>query len=615
MQLICNGYALDLYQNTDMQFVHDNPLFAFEKISCERTTSFKLPATKTNDAAFALARVPASYGAGMRHKFAAQLQYDGAVKNGYLYVSEFEKNEYKAVFVTGDLVRLQSVRDAGRIRDLLIFDATLPMTTVKRADDQSIVAFDNVEHLTEYQAIQSPSVSMKYLVDEIAAGMNINVNWQQTQNAEKIRLIASNSCSLSETKIHLTRIRSGQQQARAFTNNTFLGIVKNNASRVAGYWLATILNDGQWNYVEEPVRNQLDRADLYEWICPYDCSLAFPADLDNDFFLVSGNIGYATSTIYGTYWKKTTFLGEYWFNEQTGVVQGIPLRGRTVQIPANTPFTLVRKSEFALPDIYSTDPTPRTSPMGFNPELATDYDIEIKFSCDHEFTYDEPVPYNAIMPDLEYIDLLKMAAALTGTVLYYTDAGGIIFDKLQPLGEYGVGAWSVHNTRVMKVGKMERKFADYERSNIIRFEDDPLVLSWEKLTRVYGIENDMLKDEKELLKLQASEGGLSVLTFVDQSDQQQIRNLVVVRGDEARTVVGMLSQDTEYMLRCSLPEIEGLQMLCARSTRLEADMYMTLLEYEQATAKTVLHVLGNNYVWTAKNWQKNVAKFTLAKLV
>ena len=58
MQLVCNGSRLDLYENTDLQFMEENPLFAFDNIKCERTTSFKLPATPTNDRVFSLARIP-----------------------------------------------------------------------------------------------------------------------------------------------------------------------------------------------------------------------------------------------------------------------------------------------------------------------------------------------------------------------------------------------------------------------------------------------------------------------------------------------------------------------------------------------------------------------------
>lgn len=124
MLLLCNNIKLDLYADASLQFKHTNPLFAFDKLECERTTQFKLPSTPTNDRAFLLARVPAYVGTGMRRKFAAQLQVGTIVKDGYLYVSEFDGKDYTAIFVTGELIGLQAVKNAGKLSDWFIRNDT-----------------------------------------------------------------------------------------------------------------------------------------------------------------------------------------------------------------------------------------------------------------------------------------------------------------------------------------------------------------------------------------------------------------------------------------------------------------------------------------------------------
>lgn len=126
MQLLCNGVRLDLYDNASLQFKHTNPLFAFDKLECERTTQFKLPCTHTNDGVLALARIPAYAGAGMRQKFTAQLQDGIVVKNGYLYVSDYDGKDYTAIFVTGELLGLQAVKNAGNLADFYTPTATAP---------------------------------------------------------------------------------------------------------------------------------------------------------------------------------------------------------------------------------------------------------------------------------------------------------------------------------------------------------------------------------------------------------------------------------------------------------------------------------------------------------
>lgn len=120
MLLLCNNISLDLYADANLQFKHSNPLFAFDKLECERTTQFKLPATPANDRAFALARIPAYAGTGMMRKFSAQLQAGTIVKDGYLYVSEFDGKDYTAVFVTGELLGLQAVKNAGKLSDWFV---------------------------------------------------------------------------------------------------------------------------------------------------------------------------------------------------------------------------------------------------------------------------------------------------------------------------------------------------------------------------------------------------------------------------------------------------------------------------------------------------------------
>ena len=122
MQLLCNGVLLDLYDNAGLQFTHSNPLFAFDDLKCERTTNFKLPATPTNDRVFSLAKIPAYSGEGMRRKFTCKLQAGAVVRDGYLYVANFDGKDYNAVFVTGELVGLQRIKDLGKLSELKEYD-------------------------------------------------------------------------------------------------------------------------------------------------------------------------------------------------------------------------------------------------------------------------------------------------------------------------------------------------------------------------------------------------------------------------------------------------------------------------------------------------------------
>lgn len=69
----------------------------------------------------------------------------------------------------------------------------------------------------------------------------------------------------------------------------------------------------------------------------------------------------------------------------------------------------------------------------------------------------------------------------------------------------------------------------------------------------------------------------------------------------------------EFLSRVTLPLNAGLQHLCDMSTMFKVNIRMSALEYYQITEKTLLNVNGTLYIWTGRQWQKNVAQFTLAK--
>ena len=94
-----DGYYLELSAGFSLQFQKKNILFAFDAIECERSLSFNIPATPTNNNIFKLAKWEAAYGIGMRRRYSAQMQASGVAKDGYLYVSEYDhdKQTYKAI--------------------------------------------------------------------------------------------------------------------------------------------------------------------------------------------------------------------------------------------------------------------------------------------------------------------------------------------------------------------------------------------------------------------------------------------------------------------------------------------------------------------------------------
>ena len=114
-----SGEYIDLYEDTTLTFKKKNILFAFENIECERSASFSIPATQQNDKIFGLSRWLNTTGAGMRRRYEAQMQASMVTKDGYLYVDAYADGKYKAIFVTGELLGLLRIKDAGKIADII----------------------------------------------------------------------------------------------------------------------------------------------------------------------------------------------------------------------------------------------------------------------------------------------------------------------------------------------------------------------------------------------------------------------------------------------------------------------------------------------------------------
>lgn len=600
MQLLCNGVRLDLYEDADIQFTHDNPLFAFDKLSCERTTQFKLPSTPTNDSVLSLARIPAYAGTGMRRRFAAQLQDGVVVKDGYLYIASYDGADYAAVFVTGELVGLQAIKDAGKVADILKYNTTILWddTSAKAASSSAIGNIDIVQYRSALTHI-NPSINLKWILDEVAAAVGATIDYTNATSAAKVRLFGNaDKYNLPEYTTQFVYDRDNPMStALAFT----MGVLSY-ATYDACKWHAESVADGQGGY-EWDTMNAYKTQDLqYKAVyTPYDITIQFPESTDQNLCLVTGDLmGIATdlNTL------GISFLDERRFSyDAQGQVTytGEPLGGRKVNIAAGTSFMLISSSGYH--NLVPQSAGEADDDLGYDINAGTSFDIDVEIAINHDFVYGENVPYNAILPDLTMIDLLRMYAYLCGLVLNY-DNGVIKFDPLD------FDTWStMYANRLTKRSEVARSFSDYGQINIVQFDSADYVRPSERIVSQYIIDNDNIESEVELATLSASEGGREIYRGGDDTFS---RILVREAGDE-QTIADCDTTDT-YMQRVSLPPIEGLQSLCTASTQFKIDARMSLAEYNAITAKTLLCVDNTLYVWTSRTWKKDVAQFTLAKI-
>ena len=600
MQLLCNGVFVDLYENTKIQFTHDNPLFAFDSLKCERTTQFKLPTTKKNDRLFALARIPAYPGDGMRRKFAAQLQDGQVIKDGYLYVSTYDGKDYAAVFVTGELIGLQEIRDAGKIADFWHPAGSIVWSN-DNVKDANTYAGQQSLALTRYKTNDMPchpsfdlSDVMNYAYKAIT-GHDLTVPRQRG-----FRLIPKEIPALPKMSVGITYAGTGVDYDDSYEPAQYANVmtISDGNQIIQQQDLVLLIGVGgtttQWKYLK-----------LHQFVPRQSIIITFPSDFPSEYYLMSiEDKGTAGSNPEYNYLSQDWFLGGYSFHKKSGggtASSGTPLAGRSVEIPSGTPFMILSD------DAYEYQPSPLNWD-GFrwiNSETYT-YNLSGIVIEGKDIAVGDTVRAMDILPDLTLVELFKIYAYCVGKVLMYDETNGVSFDDMD------FSSWQVVNIsdKLTKRGEVARKFGDYAQHNVISFKSGNDVPVNQTITQEYTVDNDNLESAKDIGTIPYSEGSIDVDS-----------GYTVARFDAEDTTKHKLYADGIMFcgaaacgLRISLPKNAGLQALCDASTQIQVGARLTLLEYERITPKTLIYVDGTEYVWTSRNWQNNEAQFTLAKI-
>lgn len=599
MQLLCNGVVLDLYDNAGLQFTHSNPLFSFDELKCERTTNFKLPATPTNDRVFSLAKIPAYSGEGMRRKFTCQLQAGTVVRDGYLYVANFDGKDYNAVFVTGELVGLQRIKELGTLRYLMPNTSTPQwLTTPKNANVSGISNMDTVKYYVQGEDVVNPCVRLFDILKDVLTREQISFD---LSNVTKLDLMYIRGGKITVENINDSLVNEPSSSQDPINLRHILGLTKK-TNAVSGLGECTAYNDdGQrlsWRSSQDIQYQQYQQLSF-----PWDAVLEFGKDCPDNLYLITGDMFAMYRSGDGYYYfapKPIKFLGDYSFEISGFGIEtaGVPLAGRKVSIPANMPFALITANGLKLPEPSAIG---ETAVVGFDAFAVPAYDFEVLVSLDHNFVPGENVPLKACVPDVSIISALKLFAAQEGLVLNYSDGKIILEKNIIPESSDEVRS-------LTKIGEVVRTFGNYAQRNIVEFDSD--IPEYMKIRTEYDIINDNIDPQKELEQIVFSEGEQKQHAIGDNIYD----DFLMPEGADG-DFVAYLSTGTnnEYMQRVQIEKNADIQNLCDRSTQIKIEAHMPLLQYDAIKPKTGLLVDGSAYLWTERSWQKDVAKMTLAQ--
>ena len=169
---------------------------------------------------------------------------------------------------------------------------------------------------------------------------------------------------------------------------------------------------------------------------------------------------------------------------------------------------------------------------------------------------------------------------------------------------------------------LERTFAGFSQKSFVVFKDTSNVQEWERKAVTYSIDNENISESTNLIELEASEGGIYIGGDIVVTD-----DVLLVRGvknetddfwDETNALLpDMIVAQTgnfEFMSRISLTKNDYIQHLCDKSTQLQMQARMGMLEYNRIASDDLVRVGSLVYAWVSREWQKDIAKFTLAKI-
>lgn len=590
---------LDLPSDFSLQFKKTNVLFAFDDIECERSVSFDIQATPQNNRIFALAKCVHLDGGGMRRRYEAQMQAGVVTKDGYLYIDKYNDGAYKAIFVTGELLGLKQIKDAGKIREY--YKPTNSVVwSASSIHDANTTEGQATYAMTLYN--QAGLLHPSYDLGDIMQNAYNALTGRSLSNIVRgYRLVPKEVQGVQNESVTYVFAGSGASPATTPSAAPFAGSVSIVAlgAAVATNLQTLLVKDsgGEDKYIR-----------IYQLIAMQDLTITFPSNFPTNLFLMSiaskEDIADSdpTENVYSASW----FLGDWSFRNLPTPdyadmpTDGTPLAGQSVLVPKGTIFGIFDSSKF------------KNLTNGTNGFIyISDTDIELSIEVENEEIHEgDTIRLFDVLPDLTLVELFKIYSYLEGKVLYYTDTGGVQFDELD------MDTWDTIDVtgRVIQYSDLTRKFGDYVQHNFVEFDSGAEVMESQRIRLSYDTDNDNLATDKVLGKIPYSEGrGWSVRGVMCVLFKSDENNVLSAPGIMIAT--GTTADAPEYGRRIALQKNDGLQSLLDASTSMTIQVRMTILEFNTITPKTAIYYEGLRYVWTEATWSKEVANIKISKIL
>lgn len=294
--------------------------------------------------------------------------------------------------------------------------------------------------------------------------------------------------------------------------------------------------------------------------------------------------------------------------------------GDIVKIPANTNFWFYLASDITWSSTY------RSYIFSSNPNSGNfDYTVEISNVDEEELWPSQSssmVKYHFLenAPDMSLMDLCKLYAAMTNSVLTFED------HELRFLKD--AGYHDVEIKDCISFSEVERTVGDWSVKENYLFDSDDYVT--QPVTMSYEIPNEAIEQSTEDHKLKCSEGffrsdpsyfgdGIFIPTqkrlAVHDCDVEMDshQNVTKISPKMKKPVIAQLQTGNVRTLRkvTQLPQNPYYKELCDRSTKVKAKWVMPIEDFAKMDHTYRFSFRGRHYTWLDAKWNNGIVECTL----
>lgn len=555
------GQRLDLPTDLSIIFQKSNILLDFDSAQCERTDEFDLPRTPNNMRVLDLANDLHQHPASAYVKRAAKMVVDGVERNGFAYISEYKADAFSCVFVCGELAQLLAIKEAGEIGEYLTPTETTIYGDVKDANlvQSQLFASPRYSH-TDPEAAIRPSVLLDTLLQRCGTYWGVSVPY--LDNAHRyVRLIGEEPCGV---RPYTGMIHSANVQHSTIATNSVYP-----------------LDFGAAKIVDLAV-GQMER---YFALAPEAYNVEALKAL-TPLKLTFNNVPSNVRIIQLVEGSSAGYEGVVLARE--------PIADGTEIVLEQGDNILAVNADYYTPFTRPTDP------YGYRPAafecsisaLIEDGGGELVADPDNGTT----LRLKDNLPAHTFVDLLKMAAALQGKLLNYTETNGFIFDTLTPTA-------TLYIDNVLEVGDMTRSVDGYARHNLIQFDTQDYVPANRRLMVDYVQDGAAIDEESELYTIPYCEGDL-IETRNVRIDDESLDNTIIDTNI-----------DCQYATRVTLGGKDSvLQSLLQNPVSVEIKTRMTHAKFNSIHQKMAVCWRNSLWIWREIRWESGFCTLFLVQI-